>query len=190
MTTRDRIIQAALTLIAERGLTSVTMVAVAEEAGVARATLYNNYPDIPSILADAAAAHNEEAIAGLRQALAVVNTPVERLGQLVRHLAALATHGHALAHQEGLPPQWRERVGAFDRELDAQISAIVDGGVASGDFRADLDVAAVTVVVRHSLAGMSEMIAHAPDRAADVTGQTTAFLRAALAAPPGKSSES
>jgi AcrR family transcriptional regulator len=42
----DRIIDAALSLIGERGLGEVTMVEVARRAGVARQTLYNHYPDV------------------------------------------------------------------------------------------------------------------------------------------------
>ena len=81
---RERIIDATLTLVGEHGMAGVTMVAVARAAGVARATLYNHYPDVPSILADAATTHNEHAIDGLRQALAVISSPTQAIEQLVR----------------------------------------------------------------------------------------------------------
>jgi len=41
---------AAVRLVAQRGLASVTMSAIAEEAGLGRATLYKYFPDVQAIL--------------------------------------------------------------------------------------------------------------------------------------------
>ena len=46
----DRITAAALTLVAERGMSGVTMSAVAAEAGVARQTVYNHFSDVDAII--------------------------------------------------------------------------------------------------------------------------------------------
>ncbi|MGH1493116.1 MAG: TetR/AcrR family transcriptional regulator, partial [Acidimicrobiales bacterium] len=89
--TRERIIHAALLLIAETGLSQVTMIEIARSAGVARQTLYNHYPDIPAILSDALTHHNAAAVSDLEQALSVVEAPSETIGQLVRHVAAIST---------------------------------------------------------------------------------------------------
>ena len=122
-TTRDRIIEAALGLVAERGLGAVTMIDIARTAAVARATLYNHYPDVASILADAAEHHNDQAITGLRQSLAVVASPTETIEQLVRYIATISAHGHTLATHHGFPPDLRHRLSAFDDELDRQITS-------------------------------------------------------------------
>ena len=67
--TDDRIIHAALTLIAHEGLGAVTMRSIAESAGISRQTLYNHYPDIDSIVAGALRRHNEESIQLLESSL-------------------------------------------------------------------------------------------------------------------------
>ncbi|HEX3815126.1 MAG TPA: TetR/AcrR family transcriptional regulator [Mycobacteriales bacterium] len=47
---RDATLDTTASLVAEHGLTSVTMSAVAEQTGIGRATLYKYFPDVASIL--------------------------------------------------------------------------------------------------------------------------------------------
>jgi AcrR family transcriptional regulator len=127
--TKDRIIEATLTLIAERGLTEVTMIDIARTAGVARQTLYNHYSDIPSIIVEAVTHHNEAAISQLDQAVAVVETPTDTICQLIRHIAAISTHaGHTLDTHHGLPADLRQHLNGFDTALEQHIRrALVEG---------------------------------------------------------------
>lgn len=182
-TTQDRIIQAALELISQRGLNAVTMIEVARTAGVARATLYNHYPDVPSILTDAATRHNDEAIAGLRQALAVAGSPTDTIEGLVRFVATISAHGHTLEAHHGLPPALRDQLCAFEDELEAQIDRTLTEGVTNGEFRSDLDVAISTKLVRHMLTAVSELVAAAPDSAAHIAQGATTTVLAAIATP-------
>ena len=184
-TTRDRIIEAALGLVAERGLGAVTMIDIARTAAVARATLYNHYPDVASILADAAEHHNDQAITGLRQSLAVVASPTETIEQLVRYIATISAHGHTLATHHGFPPDLRHRLSAFDDELDRQITSTLTAGTSSGDFRADLDPATTATLVRHMLIGVSELVAESPHRTADIVRNGIDTILAALTSSPG-----
>jgi AcrR family transcriptional regulator len=181
---RDRIIEAGLTLVAEEGLASVTMVAVAKTAGVARATLYNHYPDISSILADAATVHNQHAIDGIRQALAVVSTPPQAIEQLVRHIAAISSHGHTLVTHHDFPPELRDQLAAFDTELENQIRSILTDGAATGDFRPDLDPDITATLIRHTLNGVSELVATTPEQPAPIAVEATTTLLAALTNKP------
>ena len=185
VTTRDRIIEAALTLAAERGLSEVTMIDVARTADVARATLYNHYRDVPSILADAAERHNADAITGLRQSLAVVATPTEIIEQLVRYVASISAHGHTLTTHHGLPADLRHRLSAFDDELDRWIAEALIDGAATGEFRADLDADTTTALVRHMLIGISELVAESPRRTAEIVRQGTDTILAAITSAPG-----
>lgn len=177
---RERIIEATLTLVAEQGTAGVTMVAVAKSAGVARATLYNHYPDVPSILAEAAAAHNQHATDGLRQALSVVSTPPQAIEQLVRHVAAISSHGHTLVSHHDFPPELRDQLAAFDIKLEHQIRSILTDGAASGDFRRDLDPDVTATLMRHALNGVSELAAANPERAAPIVADATTTLLAAI----------
>lgn len=180
--TRQRIIDAALTLVAEHGLAGVTMVSVADTAGVARATLYNHYSDVASILADAATAHHHHAIDGLRRALAVVSTPTQAMQQLVRYIATISTHGHTLATHHGFPPELRDQLAAFDTELEQQLQHILTSGITAGDFRPDLDVTTTATLLRHALAGVSELVAATPDRAAHTADEAASTFLAAITA--------
>jgi AcrR family transcriptional regulator len=49
-TVRDAILDTSAALVAEHGLTSVTMSQIAEETGIGRATLYKYFPDVEAIL--------------------------------------------------------------------------------------------------------------------------------------------
>lgn len=179
--TRDRITEAALGLIAERGLSDVTMIDIARTAGIARQTLYNHYPDVASIVADATSRHNDTAIAQLRQALAVVATPTDSIQQLVRHVAAITTHGgHTLGAHHGLPAELRQQLLAFDDELDHQISQALTAGIERGDFRPDLDPTVDTRLVRHQLNAVSDLVADTPDAAPQIVTNATRTILAAI----------
>jgi AcrR family transcriptional regulator len=179
---RERIIDATLTLVGEHGLAGVTMVAVAKTAGVARATLYSHYPDIPSILADAATTHNHDAIDGLRQVLGVVSRPPQAIEQLVRYIASISSHGHTLATLHSFPPELRDQLAAFDAELEHQIGSILSDGIAAGDFRTSLDTDATATLLRHALIGVSELVAATPERAAHLVDDAVTTLLAAITA--------
>lgn len=49
-TVRDAVLDAAAALVAEHGLTGVTMSAIAGTAGIGRATLYTYFPDVDAVL--------------------------------------------------------------------------------------------------------------------------------------------
>ena len=115
------------------------MVDIARTAGVARATLYNHYADVPSILADATTRHQEQAIAGLHQHLAVADSPADTIAQLVRYVAAISGHGHTLTAHQVLPPELHHQLDAFDRELERVIRGALVDGRADGEFRSDLE---------------------------------------------------
>ncbi len=179
--TGDRIVHAALVLIGEQGLAGVTMSGVAEAAGVARQTLYNHYPDVDSIVAGAISQHARESVELLHTAMRVVEEPVDRLEQLVRHVAATTAHApHALDVRYSLSPDARASLVEFDEALDALITEILEEGRAAGVFRADLECDLDTVLVRHLLEGLSTLIADAPESAAEITSAGTRTILAAL----------
>ncbi|MEP7020668.1 MAG: helix-turn-helix domain-containing protein, partial [Pseudonocardiales bacterium] len=47
---REATLDTAATLVAERGLSAVTMSRIAEETGIGRATLYKYFPDVEAIM--------------------------------------------------------------------------------------------------------------------------------------------
>jgi len=61
--TRERVLSAVVALIGEVGFGRVSMEAVAARAQVARSTLYRNWGDLPTLLADALRVHLQTAAA-------------------------------------------------------------------------------------------------------------------------------
>ena len=181
VSTRERIIEATLTLIAERGLSQVTMIEIARTADVARQTLYNHYPDIPSILTEALTHHNAEAVGHLDQALSIVDTPTDTIRQLIRHIAAMSTHaGHTLESHLALPADLQEHLNGFSDALEQRIRLALTDGIDRGEFRPDLNIETDSVLVRHALDGVSTLVAATPDDAPRIVTDATRTLLAAL----------
>lgn len=179
--TDDRIIHAALALIAQEGLGAVTMRAVAEAAGIARQTLYNHYPDIDSIVAAALTRHNRESIQLLESSLRVVDDPSEKLEQLVRHVVSIGAHAHHVPGIEhGLSPEARATLVEYNVALDDSIRAILEDGRRSGAFRPDLSPGLDTTLVRHMLDGLAEAAARAPHDAAAIASGGLRTIGAAV----------
>lgn len=177
----DRIIEAALTLIAEHGLGGVTMLGIAGTAGVARQTLYNYYPDIDSIVAEAVRRHNRESIAILESSLRVVDLPEDKLEQLVRHVVSIGAHAHhAHGVQYGLSADTRATLGAYDEILNRRIREVLEEGQLSGAFRSDLIPDVDAVLIQHMLNGLLEVSARAPDQAAQTAATGTRTILAAV----------
>ena len=179
----DRIVEATLGLIAEHGLGAITMRQIADTAGVARQTVYNHYTDIDAIVVAAIRRHNDESLAMIDAALAVVEHPGAKLEQLVRHFVAIGAHAqHGTGLEQGLGPSAREALAGHDAALDERIRTILDEGRTSGVFRPDLDPRTDAVLIRHLLSGLTQQAAATPDTAGlAATGCRT--ILAAVTAP-------
>ena len=179
--TDERIIHAALTLIAHEGLGSVTMRGIAETAGIARQTLYNHYPDVDSIVAAALKRHNEESIQLLESALLTTDDPTGKLEQLVRHVVSIGTHAHHTPGIElGLSPEARATLEEYQAAVHSSIRQILEDGQRSGVFRSDLSLDLDTALVRHLLDGLTEQAARTPGNAAAIASGGIRTIRAAL----------
>ena len=177
----DRIMEAALMLIAEQGLGGVTMLAIAEAAGVARQTLYNYYPDVDSIIAEAVRRHNRESIKLLEASLRVVDRPEDKLEQLVRHVVSIGAHArHTQGFQHGLSAETRATLGTYDEVIHERIREVLEEGRASGVFRSDLSPDVDALLIQHMLNGLLELGARAPDEAAQTATTGTRTILAAV----------
>jgi AcrR family transcriptional regulator len=178
----DRIVQAALALIAQDGLGAVTMMRIANTAGVSRQTLYNHYPDVDSIVAEAIGRHNRESIDLLESSMRVVDDPEGKLEQLVRHAVSIGVHArHAPGIEHGLSADTRATLGEYDAALDRCIRDVLEQGRRSGAFRGDLMLGVDVGLVRHMLNGLAEQSARTPDRAAAIAGTGVRTVLAAVA---------
>jgi AcrR family transcriptional regulator len=89
---RDAILDTTWALVAEHGLTSVTMSQIAEKTGIGRATLYKYFPDVEAILL----AWHERHVSGHLQYLAEVR---EQAGDARERLEAVLEAYALISHE-------------------------------------------------------------------------------------------
>jgi AcrR family transcriptional regulator len=148
---RSAILDAAWTLAAEHGLTSVTMAGVARTAGIGRATLYRYFADPEAILR---AWHERQVtlhLARLEGLAAGREPPLDRLG------AVLGAWGHIL-RQSGRHGADMGRLlhGGGDTEhahhaLASLVAGLLREGVADGSIRRDAPPEELATFCLHAL---------------------------------------
>jgi AcrR family transcriptional regulator len=156
-TVRSAILEAAAALAGERGLTGVTMSAVAERAGIGRATLYKYFPDVESILV---ARHHEHVTVHLDQLAALrdqATTPEEGLEAVLNAYARIcywrARHGtdfSALVHRP-------EHVAPAEARLTELFSDLLAEAAASGTVRDDTAPEELAAYCLHALAAAGDL---------------------------------
>lgn len=139
---REKIYQAAITLIERQGYDATTMEEVAAEAGMARASVFNHFPSKLIFLAeffhrfthDVISAAGAARLTGYRnrlEALFAAMGPIAHANKaLIREIASLAMGHGPLAETES----------AVDDEMLVFFRSIVSEGQSNGDIRADIEV--------------------------------------------------
>jgi AcrR family transcriptional regulator len=133
-TVQMAILDATAALVAQHGLTSVTMSQIAQATGIGRATLYKYFPDVEAILM----AWHERQVTGHLHQLAALrdqgDDPGQRLHAVLQTYALIQHehHGHELAalHQGEHMVHARQHLRQFVASLLADASA---GGHVRGD---------------------------------------------------------
>lgn len=148
----DAIVETAVRLVAENGLRGVTMLRIAEETGIGRATLYKYFPDVEAILR---AWHQRQVAGHLDRLTAIGHQPgdaAERL-EAVLDAYALMSHGsrghlegelEAFLHRDEEVARARKRVRDLVRDL-------VKEGAAAGAFRDDIAADELAAYCLHAL---------------------------------------
>jgi AcrR family transcriptional regulator len=135
---RAAAVNAVADLVAERGLTAVTMSAIAERVGIGRATLYKHFPDVETVLS---AWHEHHVDAHLQRLTQVRDRSADPHDTLVE---VLTTYAQSVRHQQGTHlgaalhntehvAQARQRLVDFLRQL-------LDEARQRGDVRQDVPV--------------------------------------------------
>src|SRR5664279_4428240 len=84
MTAETRIHDAALRIFAEKGVTQLTVSELAEEAGVARGTVYNNLGSTDALFEEVAAGLANEMHRRVVSSFAEIDDPAQRLANGIR----------------------------------------------------------------------------------------------------------
>lgn len=119
---RDATLDTIAALVAENGLSSVTMSRIAEQTGIGRATLYKYFPDVESILLAWHERHVSSHLGDLAATVARADTASGRL-QDVLHAYALIAHQRdgselaALLHRSAHAVRAEQQLTDFIRDL-------------------------------------------------------------------------
>jgi AcrR family transcriptional regulator len=153
--TREQILRAAGRLFYDRGYASTSMKMIAAGVGITPAALYWHFPSKAAILS--ASLHTEtEGLVTAVEAAARDGTPTQRLRGYVReHVrqsitrAELGPFGANYGLQQlvkFLPPAEQEEIRDWLRRHAANLTRILEAGVAAGEFR-PIDVVPTTYAV-------------------------------------------
>lgn len=141
---RQSIIDATMVLVAERGLSDVSMAEVAKAAGIGRATLYRYFPGVEQIVAEHVLGTVRSHHASLESAIAAQDDPVDAIrASLQILLEYFASESHRSQSTRVNPEQFSPEVGrevhsAFARMHGLLTQLVVDAQRA-GRLRADVD---------------------------------------------------
>ena len=140
---RRSIVDAAVALVAERGRTDVSMSAIAERAGIGRATLYNYFPDVDHILVAYVVGAFDQQHAALDQRLAGIDDPLARLHATLELVVGyFASAAHRAASPIGLDtfgPETQDQVDAATRAFRDRLAVMIRDAADAGLLREDLD---------------------------------------------------
>jgi AcrR family transcriptional regulator len=149
------ILDVTASLIAEHGLSSVTMSQIAEKTGIGRATLYNYFPDIDTILTAWHERHVSEHLARLVELRNQQGTAVERLEAVLHAFAMISHQRHdselaAMLHR-------RQHVAHAQKELFELVRDLVSEGAKQKQLRDDVSPRELASYCLHALSGASAL---------------------------------
>lgn len=139
---RTAVVEAAGRLVEERGPTGVTMSAIAELAGIGRATLYKYFPDVDAILAAWHDDHVAAQVERLSTVAAEPGTPTDRLRRVLTAYAESRRRpgrpDHADAVDLVASLQARTDVHDASDKLRRLVAGLVEAAAEAGDLRDDV----------------------------------------------------
>jgi AcrR family transcriptional regulator len=147
---RERIVAAALTLVAEGGYRAAQVAAVAAEAGVATGTVYRHFPSKGELLAEVFARASQREVDAVAAAAAVDAPAPARLSAAIETFARRALRGRRLAWAliaEPVDPAVEAERLRYRRAYRDVFAAVLAAGAAAGELDVpDVDLAAAAIV--------------------------------------------
>lgn len=152
---RGAVLDAAAHLVAGQGVAGVTMSAIAQSAGIGRATLYKYFPDVESIVLAWHERQVEAHLAELTQIRDRTEGARQQLEAVLHAYAFLSHSGHgdaqaARLHQSGHAGNARQNLQAF-------LAALIKEGAELAVFRTDLTPEELATFCLHALEASAEL---------------------------------
>lgn len=148
---RERIIATAVQLFYADGFNNTTLEAVAEAMNVTKPFIYSHFRSKNELLAEICSRGIRASLEALQKAVALEGTPTEKLESMARDfmLAVLANQAHIAIYnreEKHLSPNDREAINGLRREFDRKFTALIDEGVAAGEFNVeDVQLASLAI---------------------------------------------
>ena len=146
---RDATLDAAAALVAEHGLTGVTMSRLAEATGIGRATLYKYFPDVETVLHAWHERHVTRHLAHLAAIREQPGAPLDRLTAVLNAYAGMARHRHDGAIAAAL--HHGTHVTAAHQQLTTLIEDLITSAASAGRVRTDVPAAELAGYCLHAL---------------------------------------
>ncbi|MGC1212782.1 MAG: TetR/AcrR family transcriptional regulator [Micromonospora sp.] len=147
---RERIIAAALEIMAEHGYAGCSVAAVAERAGLATGSVYRHFPTKADLFAEVFRTASQREVDAVARAAALEATVAERVSAVVETFSGRALQSPRLAYAllaEPVDPAVDAERLVFRRAYAELIAGYVAQGVASGELPPqDPDLSATALV--------------------------------------------
>jgi AcrR family transcriptional regulator len=146
------VIDAAAQVFARRGYHGAATQDIADVLGIRQASLYYYFESKEAALEAVCASGVEDYAVRAQKVLRSASTASEKVAQLVfQHLAPMAERLDYtvvfLRERRFLPEPARKRIRAIEVRYERIIQRIIEQGVKSGEFRADLDTRMATLAL-------------------------------------------
>jgi AcrR family transcriptional regulator len=155
---RKAVLETTAALVAEHGLTSVTMSRIAKDSGIGRATLYKYFPDVESILL----AWHEQQISHHLGRLAEVRDRTEgaaaRLEAVLREFALISRVSRQ--HHDGDVAAFLHRgrqVNQAQQRLHKMVEDLLADAAQSGEVRGDIAPGELASYCLHALTAAGDL---------------------------------
>lgn len=152
---RDAILEATVTLVGERGLSSVTMSQIAKASGIGRATLYKYFADVQAILVVWHERQVGRHLAQLVEARDQAGDAAERL-EVVLETFAMISHEHHATELAAVLHRGDHVVRAH-QHLSALVRDLIAEGARMRVLREDVAPAELATYCLHALSAASSL---------------------------------
>lgn len=182
--TRAALLEAGADCFIKYGFGGTSIGALADEAGIARTTLYEYFPNKEALLAEVIAERLPPIIDQIVEGLPT-GAPGQRLFEMLRRSFAMVSRYPVEATllfrvSRELPKNQRDAAwSVFDR-IRTEIVGVCREGIDSGEFPVMDPLALGTIVADHLVGGIDEISARGEAHAATVADSRLGFLRSGL----------
>jgi AcrR family transcriptional regulator len=144
--TRERLIEAAAELMAERGYDRVGVQAIARRAGLTNGAIYANFRDKAHLLAEAMEVRLPRLFEAIEQGRQAGKAPIDLLALIARSIGTVTPDPDRRLLVEAWSAAWRDpAVGALVRErlgrVESAVAGLAEQAKADGDLAEDVDPA-------------------------------------------------